>query len=187
MLLTPQWKKSIIPNIVQKIFTSFNESRYINQLGSIINTLNQKYNTPNYVGIKFQHQFYVAFKHQGAFQCHEIRSSEPSFQEFHDLINSRKEYETITRELSNYLATGLAMCHTTECMCEVFPEFILNAINEIHRGTPNANINLYWRMTDNDKFLAFIKKTAHIVTKIKKQLVLNILVPDNQNAKDPIQ
>ena len=187
MLLTPQWKKAIIPRIIEKIFLSYNEEIYIDKLRKVINAINRYEKSDTYLAIKWRDQIYVGFQatSQFPFKVFYITTTHPCFDDFMKVLKERDDYKALSAEVHNYLSVGMAMCHTTDCICAVFPESVLNILNAInHIG----GYKTFKPMQPTvPKHIAFIKKHEPIVVELEMQLVTNIIAPDYQNAENSVQ
>lgn len=190
MQLSASYKKAVIPRIVEGIFLNFNERTYNNALAEIVRNAGLDSSIPDAVAIYYKGNYYAPFKMENTpFKVVKMTESHRQFPRFNHLISLWNGYKELTAVATNYLSNGLAMCVTTECMCEVFPDFILEIINEIHRQTaltPNAPTNMHQRSTFNPKFVTFKKRNEQVVKDLKKQMVINILTPGTQNAIDPV-
>lgn len=182
MLLTPQWKKSIVPKITTKIFTHWSPAKYYDDLHACIDALSARRQVSGYVAIRHAGNIYTGYKSSGGFLAHDITSSDPIFPQFKAVLNARSTYDNMTAKISNYMLTGMAMCHTTECVCQLFPQFILDAINEIHYEEGSSVPDMRVMLGASTKFQAFNEKNKPIIIAMKKQIALNIIMPDIKHA-----
>lgn len=184
MLLTPKWKKSIIPRIVEKIFLSYNEADYRDKLCYLINAINRYERSDVYLGIKWKDQMFIGFKstNQNPFKLFTMTTTHPYFNDFAALLKERDDYNALTSRVTNYLSVGMAMCNSTECVSAVFPESVLNILNSIAVSTHFKPI-----APTVPKHIAFIQKHESIVVELEMQLVTNIIAPDYQNAENSVQ
>lgn len=182
MLLTPQWKKAVIPKIIEKIFLNYNNDIYIQKLCNLVRDVTRLQNDgTTYLSIKWKDTFYTAFatSQNNPFKAFSIYPTHPYFNRFIEIIDERAAYKKMTSDATNYLSVGLAMCHTLECVSAVFPESILNILNKIVTSGRFFPLN-----TTTPKQLAFIAKNEKFVIELEKQLVMNLIVPDLSNAEN---
>lgn len=186
MLLTPQWKKAIIPRIVEKIFLSYNEADYRDKLCYLINAINRYEKADTYLGIKWKDQILIGFKatSQNPFKLFTMTATHPFFNDFAALLKERDDYNALTSRVTNYLSVGMAMCNSTECVSAVFPESILNILNNI--GNTTAYKIFKPIQPTVPKHIAFIQKHESTVVELEMQLVTNIIAPDYQNAENSV-
>lgn len=186
MLLTPQWKKHVIPNIVEKIFLNYNQDRYLDKLRNLINAINRYEKSDTYLGIKWKDQLFIGFgsTKNFPFKLFTMTTTHPYFNDFITLLKERDDYNALTSRVTNYLSVGMAMCNSTECVSAVFPESVLNILNLIttHSGYVFKPIQ-----PTVPKHIAFIQKHESIVVELEMQLVTNIIAPDYQNAENSVQ
>ena len=184
MLLTPQWKRAIIPRVTEQLFTWFKQEDFNTILVSIINRCSNYHNEP-FNCIKYNGLFYNPYQLKGhqVIPCG-ITKYDPNFPAFISLLEKKALYERLTGEAVNWLSCGLAMCHTVDCVCEVFPEFILD---KFEYATNKQNVKFNKIQTTNPKFLRFIQNNEHIEREIKTNLVIQMLSPGETYGKDSIQ
>lgn len=185
MLLSPKWKKSICPKVINRIFTYFSEEKYYKKLYEIITNLSQLHQV-SYSSICYKGEYYTLPYVTGNNKACVMTASTPYVAEFEDLLRQKDEYYTLNSKALNWIATGLAMCHTVDCVCELFPAKIVDTINEIHYEETQQSLFIK-KPTTNAKFLAFNEKNLHIERDLKKQLVINLITPSIQNAKNNVQ
>lgn len=194
MQLSASYKKAVIPQIVEGIFLNFNQRTYNEALAEIVRNAALDSNIPDATAIYYKGQYYNPYvSDKRVFKVVTMTESHRQFPRFHHLLSLRDDYNNLTAVATNYLSNGLAMSVTTECMCEIFPDFILQIVNEIHSHylQPNFSgifpINLMQRHTANPKFIAFKKRNEQVVQSLKKQIAVNILTSGTQNADNPVQ
>lgn len=186
MQLTPQYKKILITRVTETIFLSFNQKTYNEALAEIVRNTGLDSNIPDAISIHYQGEYYTPFKLAGhKFVSVRMTEDHRQFPRFKHLEEVYKEYQKLTAVAANYIRNGLAMCQTSECMCSVFPAFILDKINEVNTGilVENCCPTLQEKETVNPKFLAFKTKNEQVVISLKKQLVYNLLTQGNTDEQ----
>lgn len=183
MLLTPQWKKAIIPRVTEQLFTWFTLHEFNSVLSTIIIRYRNQHKEP-FNCIEHDGVFHGLNRFSGnkVFPCR-ISKHDPNYISFISLIEKQKLYQKLTKEVVNWLSCGLAMCRTTDCICEVFPEFILGKF-EYAVGQHNIKFNKVY--TSNPKFLAFIQRNEIIEREVKTNLVIQTLSPGEMYGKDSV-
>jgi hypothetical protein len=184
MLLTPQWKRAIIPRVTEQLFTWFNLDNYNALLHAIIIRCSNQHNEP-FNCIDYRNHYYSPYTLKGVtINACRITKQSPHYPAFNALLEQQELYSKLTKEAVNWISCGLAMCHTVDCVCEVFPEFILDKF-EYAAAQPNLKFNKIH--TGNPKFLRFIQNNEHIEREIKTNLVIQMLSPGEMYGKDSIQ
>jgi hypothetical protein len=190
MRLSPNYKKTVIKLITEKIFISFNSRTYHKELTAIIADAAIDENMPDAVSIKYKGEYYCPFiKTAGVpFKAVVMTESNKYFPKFKHLLDRHQEYSELTSQATNYLRTGLAMCITADDMCVVFPEFILEIINTIHDASliPLPVHTLREMPPVLDKHVKFQQRFKQIHRNMKRQIVVNILTSGTQNADHPV-
>jgi hypothetical protein len=180
MLLTPQWKKSITPFIVETICKDYSQTAYNQKLADLVYKVNHARLTPDHIGFVFNGEYYIPFEIKGKLLLHTMTVNDGFYYEFRSILNDKKEYVEQTKKISNYILTGLAMCHTTDCLRGLFPQYVLDAITETHR-VKNLTITELVRnpSLENARFTAFNEKNEKVLHDIAKQLLINLIKPGN--------
>ena len=182
-LLTAKWKKSIVPKLVNDICVWFNPVEFDRTIVSIINTLSAQHLEP-FNHLEFRGEiFRITGGSNRASTCR-IGTTSKHYNLMYHLIANRDSVKECSRELTAYLQNGLAICHTLECIEQVFPEFILERINSF---TALLHQKLVTKPTTNPKHIKFIEQYAHVVGNIKQQLIINSLVSEPSHAKPNLQ
>lgn len=174
-LLTPKWKKWLIPKLVNDICIWFNEDEFNRTVIKIIQTESARYKEP-FNCLEFRGEYFRFSGGSSTMSTCRIGTTSPHFNPMYNLIANRDSVTECSRELTAYLQNGLAICHTLECIEQVFPEFIIDKINFV------ALERLHSKPTDNPKHTKFIERYAHVVGNIKQQLIINSLVSEPSHA-----
>jgi hypothetical protein len=186
MQLTPRYKKLLIIKVTESIFLSFNKKTYNEALAEIVRNTGLDNNIPDAISIHYLGEYYTPFNLGGhKFVSVRMTEDQRQFPRFKHLQEVYKNYQKLTAIATNYLRNGLAMCQTSKCMCLVFPEFILNKINEVNIDilAESCCPTLQEKETVNPKFLAFKTKNEQVVISLKKQLVYNLLTQGNTDGQ----
>lgn len=180
MLLTPTWKRSVIAPVIKYITSKNNTNKATEYLKLLIAEINATNTGPNYTGIIYKswhHRIPINEQSGDINQGYYINVHDPFFDKFTKYLVLHEENTKLASHVKNWLSTGLAMCHTTDCICELFPDILLDAINET---VPLPNGFRFIRTgTNNPKFMAFIAKNKEIENSVKRQIVFNMIVPSN--------
>ena len=179
-LLTPKWKKWIVPKLVNDICVWFSSDEFHQSLSRIISIESQAHKEP-FNCLEFRGELFRAGNNAGVISTCRIGTTSKHYNLMYNLIANRDSVKECSRELTAYLQNGMAMCYTLECVEQVFPEFILEKINCI------ALERLHSKPTDNPKHLKFIKQYADVVGNIKTQIIINSLVSEPSHAKPNLQ
>ena len=179
-LLTPKWKKWIVPKLVNGICVWFNSDEFHQSLSRIISIESQVHKEP-FNCLEFRGELFRVVNNAGVISTCRIGTASKHYNLMYNLIANRNSVKECSRELTAYLQNGMAMCHTLECIEQVFPEFILEKINYV------IGERLHSKSTDNPKHLKFIKQYAGVVGNIKQQLIINSLVSEPSHAKPTLQ
>lgn len=186
MHIDPTFKLAIVPAITRRIFPTFNEFEYNNKLDVIIRMVASYENVKDAVSILYKDNFYTPYDiSQVNFKYVRIKESHACFDEFINLIESKNKYKELTASASNYLRNGFAICNSTNDMCEVFPQFILDTIKLI---IDNESVDgLIEKPTEKNKIISFKQRNEQLVESLKKQIVFNIIAPGSVYANNDIQ
>lgn len=181
-LLTPKWKKWIVPKLVNGICVWFNSDEFHQTLSRIISIESQVHKEP-FNCLEFRGELFRAGNNAGVISTCRIGTTSKHYNLMYNLIANRNSVKECSRELTAYLQNGMAMCHALECVEQVFPEFILEKINYLI--TPNPR--LVPKPTSSAKHLKFIEQYADVVGNIKQQIIINSLVSEPSHAKPNLQ
>lgn len=179
-LLTPKWKKWIVPKLVSDICVWFNETEFNITIIKILQTESARYKEP-FNCLEFRGELFRYKGGSSTMSTCRIGTTSPHFSLMFNLIANRDSVKECSRELTAYLQNGLAMCYTLECVEQVFPEFILDKINYLTKE------RLHSKPADNPKHIKFIEQYADVVGNIKQQLIINSLVSEPSHAKPSLQ
>lgn len=179
-LLTPKWKKSIIPLVVSRICIWFSPSELEQTITNILRHESSKYSEP-FTCLEFRGELFRMYQSYGQMSVYRVGTTSPHFTLLDSLIANRESAKRCTHELTVYLQNGLAICHTTECVEEVFPQFILDYTREF------STYKFAAKDTTNSKFMAFNERHIKFIDSVKYQLIINSLVSDPKHAKPNFQ
>ena len=174
-LLTPKWKKWIVPKLVNDICIWFDPIEFDRTIINIISALCAQHQE-QFNHLEFRGEIFRFKGGSSKTSTCRIGTTSPYYNLMYNLIANRNSVKECSRELTAYLQNGMAMCYTLECVEQVFPEFILEKINCI------ALERLHSKPTDNPKHLKFIKQYADVVGNIKTQIIINSLVSEPSHA-----
>lgn len=173
MYLNPEWKKTIIPIILESIFTKFTREIYIDRLAAVMRNIHAYTGDTTWTAIRYKSEIYTPYANPIPNKAFPMMESMALFHNFNNLLQDKAESDAHKKIAYNYLASGLAMCKTVEDLREVFPETILSIIS-----AHTSNIStLYHKPTTVPKFQAFIEKNKHIEKQLNMQLAYNMIAP----------
>jgi len=183
MLLTPQWKKWVLPQVMSKIYLGFNKEDFKEILKEVVNHVQWANNDPGITGVKYQGQYHTYYS--GPANYYTVVPSDAIYPRFTNALSKLELSTKLGKSVNNYIATGLAICHTVDCVCEVFPECVLSKFNEV----VHSESKLFFKHKDSTtpKIIAFIEKNKDIEAVIKKQLLVNIIAPGQVYAQNNVQ
>ena len=181
-LLTPKWKKWIVPELVSNICVWFNQKEFDTTLVRIIAVEAQTHKEA-FNCLEFRGELFRFSGGSSSMSTCRIGTTSKHYNLMYNLIANRNSVKECSRELTAYLQNGMAICHTLECVEQVFPEFILEKIN--YAMSPIGR--LVTKPATNPKHVKFIEQYAHVVGNIKTQIIINSLVSEPSHAKPNLQ
>lgn len=181
-LLTPKWKKWIVPKLVNDICIWFDPIEFDRSVINIISALCAQHQE-QFNHLEFRGEIFRFAGGSSKTSTCRIGTTSPYYNLMYNLIANRNSVKECSRELTAYLQNGMAMCHTLECVEQVFPEFILEKINYLIAPSQR----LVTKPTSSAKHLKFIEQYADVVGNIKTQIIINSLVSEPSHAKPNLQ